>query len=199
MPDGTLYSALKTGRNVAIDTAICKIVGVNDTNTIAISGTWSVFPEEENFKTKRILDGADRKIRTGTIVQEKVIVGYNYMSTFNQRDAATLDLDLTYAGSECLLLVRSHYFRKLGTPAQQWIAIFGTVAFHDGDVTSEDGKSSFLFTGLPNTKAIEIVPTAGAASGKITAPTITGYTQPASTITIPAYAPPAGIYKITDI
>ena len=197
MADTSLYDALKTGRNVGNDTALCKCTGVNSGGTVAISGDWVLLPEEQKFKTKRVPDSTDFNIRTGSKRTEKIYVGYNYESIFNQRDAATLELDLTYVGADCVLLTKGHYFRKLASPKQQWIAIFGTVVMFDADVESETGFVPFMFQGLPNKQAVQLVGTP--ASGKIAYPSVTGFTAPTADITIPVYTGLAGIYKISDI
>jgi hypothetical protein len=196
MPDSSKYDGTKTGRFVGLYSAICKIDHVNDGGTPAINGSWTVLPEEENFKCKRLTDSYERTLRSGTKVPEETLTGFEYASSFNQRDDDTFEFDASYAGSDCVLLVQGHYFKKLGTPLTQFLAIFGTVKLHNADVTSEDGHIGFTFVGKPNAQAVTLTGTP--ADGKITYPDVTGFTVPTADLTIPAYTGSVGVYKISD-
>lgn len=197
MADVTLNDPLKIGKFVGKDVALIKLTGVNTGATVTRSGDWSLMPDLEPGKGKRVTDPFEVKNRTGGFsVKLKTIIGYEYSAAILQRDAASYEMDLTYAGYESVLLCKGHYFRRLASPKQGWLAIFGMVVPHDADVADEDGKIPFMFAGIPNAQAIVL----GAAG--IAYPTgagVAGWTSPGSDITIPVYNGSVGIYKIVDL
>lgn len=194
MADTSKYDGQKTGKFVGLHSALIKVTGVAAGTTPTRSGDWLILPEEENYKCKRIIDPGTRRIRTGTDVPDPVYTALEYASMFNQRDADTFELDLSYIGAECLLLTMGHYFRKLTSPLRQWLAVYGVVGMHSGDVGSDDGRIGFTFTGQPNGQDIIL------GTGGIAYPTgIATFPTPPSAITIPTYTGRVGIYKITDL
>jgi hypothetical protein len=200
MPDTSSRDVLKIGDFVGEWSFICKVSNVNNGGTIAISGTWAGLPDEQNFSFERVMSNKQVMNKTGgpSAITTRII-GFKVTSMFNQRDADAFEFDATYAGAECIFLSKLHYFGNLASPKLQWLAVFGTVEMHAAAIKSEDGYIPFTFIGMTNAQAIDIVKTADAASGKVTAPVLTGFTQPSATITIPAHAGKVGIYKISDL
>lgn len=199
MADTTKRDILKIGRGTGLNAAICKISNVNNGGTIAISGDWTAFADQMSVKWKRILDKMEVPNRTLALsVDIPLLKGFEVTFEINQRDADTHEFDVTYAGYECLMLVELHYFARLASPRRQWLAVFGTMSAHDSDVNGEDGKIIYTFKGLANAQAVVL--TATPASGKITYPSIAGWTVPSADMTIAAFNAPAmtGIYKLED-
>ncbi len=174
-----MYNTDFIGQFVGLFAWICKVTGVTPGGTPTISGTWEQLPEEELWKIKRMVQKWERSTKTGNKPNKSKIVGFQYSSTFNQRDADTFELDAQYANSPCLLLFDGHFFEELDTPERQHILVFGSPLLHDSDVDSENGKVPFLFNAELNPVDVTV------GTGGIAAPTATGYTAPTA-ITIPA-------------
>lgn len=154
---------LKAGKFVGIAAYLTKVSNVQNGGTIAISGDWIGLPSMKAYTTKRKMDSYEIEEQTGTKTTRKTLLGYDLKTIFNQRDAATYELDAGYVGAECLLLVAGHRFGLLATKVQQWIAIFGEVVAHEDEVNSADGAVPFLFSGLVNAQEIELGSTADVA------------------------------------
>lgn len=197
MPDTTKYDILKTGLHLQSGAAICLVSNVNNGGTIAISGTWTGLPaENEEVKFGRIRMENNWTDRAGVEHPDDLYKGFVYKSMFQQRDADTFDFDLTYVGKECVLFTPMHYFQKLASPKKQYLAIFGTVRLNGSESAGKDGTVPFEFWGQTNNQAIVMKVTG--STGELSYPSITGLQIPTGTITIPVYTGRAGIYKIID-
>lgn len=193
MADTSKRDAKTIGSFAKPDIALIKVTGVNTGTTIAKSGDWILLPEAETGKIKRIVDRSDIVNRTGgPITKRETLIGMEFTVNLLQSDADTIELDKTYAGSDCVLLIKGHYFSRMTSPKQQWLAIFGSVSLSDADFDEKERKVQFMFYGISNTQAVTI------GTGGIAFPSLTGFVAPTADITIPVHDGLNGIYKFAD-
>lgn len=186
---------LKAGRFAGLAAYLVKITGVNNGGTVALDGEWAGLPSMKAYTYQRRSDSYDLGEQTGDTETIKKRLGLDVKTTFNQRDADTYELDQSYDGAECLLLLAGHRFTRMATPKYQWIASFGTVVPHDAEISSETGEVPFYFKGKINAQQIVI----GAAVGAVAFPDL-------ATLTAPELIPSAditivsgGCYKFVDL
>lgn len=185
---------LKAGKFAGLAAYLTKVSNVQNGGTVAISGDWIGLPSMKAYTYKRKMDSYEIEEQTGTKTIRKTLLGLDVKTVFNQRDAVTYELDQSYVGAECLLLLAVHRFGLLATKAQQWLAVFGEVVAHEDEINSADGAIPFMFSGLKNAQAI----TLGTAQ-LIAYPSDSGLVAPLGipngTMTLAA----DGCYKLVDI
>lgn len=199
MADALTRDLLRAGQFVGQAGYLAKILNVNGSGDIALSGDYAGLPSKKSYKTKRVFDTYEIEEENGGKEKRKKLIGYDVKTMFNQRDAATYEFDMGYVGFDCVLLLAGHIYSLLAAPVRGWLAVFGKVVEHEDEIDSKTGEIPFTFEGKPNNRAIEFITGTTPTTGKILYPAITGITAPAGipngNITILANT----IYKVIDI
>jgi hypothetical protein len=200
MADTLTRDLLKAGQFVGQAGYIAKILNVNGSGDIALSGDYKGLPSKKAYTTKRVFETYEIVEENGSKEKLKSLIGYDVKSTFNQRDADTYEFDSQWIGADCLLLLAGHYYNRMTAPKKRgWLAVFGKVVEHEEEINSNNGEVPFLFEGKPNNRAIELITGTTPTTGKILYPNIAGIAAPAGIPNGPITILAGGIYKIIDI
>jgi hypothetical protein len=186
---------LKAGKFTGLAAYLTKVLNVNNGGTIAISGDWIGLPSMKAYTYQRRSDTYDIIEQTGAKTTIKKLLGLDVKTTFNQRDAATYELDQSYVGAESLLLLAGHRFTRMAAPINRtWLAVFGEVIAHDAEINSDNGEVPFMFSGLINAQAIEI-----GAAGDVAFPSDAGLAAPELLPNANIIIAANGGYKFSDV
>lgn len=161
------YDVETIGKFSENESWLVKLTGTEPGGTPALVGAFERVPDEMAASVKKEVDKYIVKNKSGKTSKRKdLLIGVVYESDLNQRDAATILLDETYAGSPCLLLVKGHNFVDLAAPKQQWWLFYGNVGINEEAMGSEENKVKFTFECIDNHVQI-VVGAAGLADPTI--------------------------------
>lgn len=199
MADALLRDLALAGQFVGQAGYLAKILNVNGSGDIALSGDYKGLPSKKSYKAQRVFETYEIEEEIGSKTKDKTLIGYNVKTTFNQRDVETYEFDSGFIGADCVLLLAGHIYKKKTPKIRGWLAVFGRVIEHEDEIDSKTGEVPFMFEGKPNNRAIEFITGTTPTTGKILYPAITGVTAPIGipngNITILAES----IYKMIDI